>query len=55
MHLEQKHSIKEVNCIYNSRPEGSLSKLSTYSDGIKILRLILMLIKHERPLLFLHF
>ena len=53
--LEQKHSIKEVNCIYNSRPEGSVSKLSTYSDGIKILRLILMLIKHERPLLFFTF
>lgn len=53
--LEQKHSIKEVDCIYNSRPEGSFSKLSTFSDGIKILRLILMLIKHERPLLFFTF
>ena len=53
--LEQKHSIKEVECMYNSRPEGSLSKLSTYRDGIKILRLILMLIKHERPLLFFTF
>jgi hypothetical protein len=41
--------------MYNSRPEGSLSKLSTYRDGIKILRLILMLIKHERPLLFFTF
>ncbi len=50
--LEQKHSIKEVNCDYNSRPEGSFSKLSTYSDGIKIFKLIFMLIKHERPLLF---
>ena len=41
--------------MYDSRPEGSLSKLSTYGDGIKILRLILMLIKHERPLLFFTF
>ena len=53
--LEQRHSIKEVNCDYNSRPQGSFSKLSTYSDGIKILRLIIMLIKDEKPLLFFSF
>lgn len=53
--LEQRHSIKEVNCNYNSRPDGSFSKLSTYSDGIKILRLIVMLIKDEKPLLFFSF
>ncbi len=50
--LDQRHSIKEVNCTYSARPEGSFSKLSTYSDGIKILKLILVLIKDERPLLF---
>lgn len=53
--LEQRHSIKEVNCNYNSRPDGSFSKLSTYSDGIKILKLIIMLIKDEKPLLFFSF
>ncbi len=53
--LEQRHSIKEVNCDYNSRPDGSFSKLSTYSDGIKILKLIIMLIKDEKPLLFFSF
>ncbi len=53
--LEQRHSIKEVNCDYNSRPDGSFSKLNTYSDGIKILRLIIMLIKDEKPLLFFSF
>ena len=53
--LEQRHSIKEVECMYNSRPEGSFSKLSTYRDGIKILKLILILIKDEKPLLFFTF
>lgn len=37
---------------YYSRPEGSLSKLSTFKDGYKILKMIAMLIKEERPLLF---
>src|SRR5262249_13644260 len=31
------------------RPEGSTSKLSTYKDGLKILRLILDLFRQERP------
>ena len=35
--IEQKTPIKEVECMYNSRPEGSFSKLSTYRDGIKFL------------------
>lgn len=37
---------------YKGRPEGSVSKLRTYSDGMKILRLIIILYKQERPLLF---
>jgi hypothetical protein len=37
---------------YFSRPEGSTSKLSTYKDGIKILRTIVVLFKEEKPLLF---
>ncbi|MBL8581483.1 MAG: glycosyltransferase, partial [Rhizobiaceae bacterium] len=36
---------------YFSRPEGSSSKLSTYKDGIKILRMIIILFKEEKPLM----
>lgn len=37
---------------YRGRPEGSESKLSTYSDGIRILWMIVNLFKHERPMQF---
>ena len=50
--LEQKTRIGEFECIYKPRPSGSLSKLNTYKDGLKILKLILILIKDEKPLLF---
>ncbi len=50
--LEQKLSVLEYDCNYSPRTNGSYSKLSTYKDGIKILKLILILIKDEKPLLF---
>ena len=50
--LEQGFKIGEFDCAYKPRPEGSVSKLSTFKDGIKILKLILILIKDEKPLLF---
>src|SRR5262249_40093929 len=37
---------------YRNRPEGSISKLKTFRDGLKIFMLIARLIKDERPLLF---
>jgi glycosyltransferase involved in cell wall biosynthesis len=37
---------------YGGRPVGSSSKLRTYSDGIRILSLIINLFKQERPLTF---
>lgn len=42
---------KEVPVGFRDRPEGSESKLRTYHDGFRILRLILRLVQHERPLL----
>lgn len=42
----------EIDTDYFARPEGSVSKLSTYKDGFKILRMILRLICTEKPLLF---
>jgi hypothetical protein len=44
--------IGELDVAYRERPPGSESKLRTYSDGIKIVRTIVQLIKDERPLQF---
>ena len=44
--------IGEVPTLYKDRPAGSDSKLRTYSDGLKILRAIVVLVKDERPLAF---
>ena len=42
----------ELPAAYRERPAGSASKLRTVRDGLRILRLILMLVKDERPLPF---
>lgn len=50
--LELRMPWSEVETAYASRPEGSESKLSTYKDGYRILRMILRLFVAERPLPF---
>lgn len=50
--LELRMPVSEVETVYKSRPEGSVSKLSTYKDGIRILWMIIRLYKNERPLYF---
>ncbi len=42
--------VREVRAQYRSRAAGSRSKLNTFVDGMRILRAILTLIQHERPL-----
>lgn len=44
--------VDELDTIYLARPPGSTSKLNTWRDGLRILRLILTLFKNERPLAF---
>ncbi|MEI9941325.1 MAG: glycosyltransferase [Pseudomonadota bacterium] len=44
--------IAEIETSYFSRPEGSTSKLNTYRDGVRILRVMLTLFKNERPVAF---
>ena len=44
--------IKQVPIVYRDRPEGSKSKLSTFSDGAKVLRMIATLFKDYKPLGF---
>ena len=50
--LELRMPIGEVPTPYRERPVGSVSKLRTYSDGFRILRTIVLLVKEERPLPF---
>lgn len=50
--LELKMPVAEIETPYFERPDGSLSKLSTWRDGWRILRTIAMLYRIERPLWF---
>jgi hypothetical protein len=50
--LELRMPVAEVATVYKSRPEGSVSKLNTYRDGIRILWMILRLFKTEKPFAF---
>ena len=45
-------SYEEMETVYDSRPEGSESKLSTFRDGFRILGMILLLFKEEKPFQF---
>lgn len=42
----------EISIPYKARPEGSMSKLRTYKDGLYILRTIISLFRAEIPLAF---
>ena len=42
--------IAEVPIDYRDRPEGSESKLSTFSDGFKVLKMIMSLFKDYKPM-----
>lgn len=50
--LELRMPVVEVPSRYKARPEGSQSKLRTWSDGWQILMTILKLTKNGRPLAF---
>lgn len=45
-------SVENVVIDYRDRPEGSESKLNTYSDGFKVLRTIMRLFRVYRPVAF---
>ena len=50
--LELRVPIAEISAPYFMRREGSPSKLKTIGDGVRILRVIVHLVKEERPLQF---
>jgi glycosyltransferase involved in cell wall biosynthesis len=41
--------VAEIPVTYGARPEGSTSKLRTFSDGLKIFKSMLVLLKENRP------
>jgi hypothetical protein len=43
---------REVPVAYRARPEGSVSKLSTFADGLVVLKAIVIIFKDYKPLLF---
>jgi glycosyltransferase involved in cell wall biosynthesis len=50
--LDKRFLIEEIPIEYRDRPDGSVSKLNTFSDGIKVMKTIFMLFKDYKPLLF---
>ena len=50
--LELELPVAEVPTPYYARPQGSVSKLSTWRDGLQILSTIVGLYRSERPLAF---
>lgn len=50
--LELRMPIAEIQTPYKDRPVGSVSKLSTFKDGFRILWTIIVLVKEERPMQF---
>lgn len=49
---DKRWRISQVPIEYRDRPEGSVSKLNTISDGVKVLGMILSLFKDYKPLGF---
>ena len=50
--LDKNMLLREIPVQYRDRPEGSESKLNTYSDGIKVLKTIARLFKEYKPTIF---
>lgn len=50
--IDKNMAVENVIIQYRDRPEGSESKLNTYSDGIKVLYTIFKLYRTYKPLMF---
>lgn len=50
--IDKNRFVENVVIDYRDRPEGSVSKLNTYSDGIKVIGTIVRLFQTYRPLAF---
>ena len=52
--IDKNFNIKEIPVQYRDRPEGSVSKLNTYKDGIRVIKTIAILFKEYKPGLFFY-
>jgi glycosyltransferase involved in cell wall biosynthesis len=50
--LDNNFALRSIPVAYNNRPEGSTSKLNTFSDGFKVIKKAFSLFIHFKPLLF---
>lgn len=50
--LDKNFMLREIPIQYRDRPEGSVSKLNTYSDGFKVLMTIARLFREYKPFIF---
>lgn len=50
--VDKNLSIANVIIDYRDRPQGSVSKLNTFSDGFKVIKTIAQLFKHYKPDVF---
>lgn len=50
--LDKNYVIKEIPIDYRDRPQGSVSKLNTISDGVKVVKTIATMFKDYKPLKF---
>ena len=50
--LDKRFVIKEIPIVYRDRPEGSFSKLNTITDGCKVVKTIIKMLKNYHPFRF---
>ena len=50
--IDKNFTLKEIPVQYRDRPEGSVSKLNTYKDGVKVIKTIATLFKEYKPGIF---
>ena len=50
--IDKNMSVKNIPINYKDRPEGSTSKLNTFSDGFKVVMTIIRLFRNYRPMAF---
>ncbi len=50
--VDKNFLLEEIPIVYRDRPEGSISKLNTVSDGVKVLKTIALLFREYRPFKF---
>ncbi len=50
--VDKNFNLVEMPVTYRDRPSGSVSKLNTYKDGVKVLKTIATLFKEYRPAFF---